>query len=341
MTKIKRLIKQKFDLEKLTPGQVCFGLFCIFSLLLILRNADIAISYMSRGLALCAKTVIPSLFPFMVISELIVSSGLGSRLLLPLSLTLQKLFRISPDGCCAVLLGMLCGFPVGARCAILSYGQGKITREEAERILCFSNNPSSAFIITAVGGSLWGNRKFGIALYLAVLIAALLTGIVIARFPQKASRAKKEIPIEPITAPAPSSAKLFCNAIRSATASILLVCSYVLFFSALVGTFHYIPGVQTLPASAKAFLFCLFELSSGVSQATALGSPMQSALLCAFACGWSGISVHCQVLSVCDAEKLSLRPYVISKLLQACITPLILAAILACFPYLLMGGIQI
>ena len=341
MTKKERLIKQKINLEKLTSGQICFGLFCIFSLLLILRNADVAITYISRGLSLCAKTVIPSLFPFMVISELIVSSGLGGKLLKVISRPLQRLFRLSSDGCCAVLLGMLCGFPVGARCAVLSYDQGKLSQAEAERILCFSNNPSSAFVITAVGSSLWGNRKFGVALYVAVLTASILTGVFIAHFPQKANARKEEAPIEPITAPTPSLAKLFCQAIRSATASILLVCAYVLFFSALVGTFHYMPGMQRLPAAAKAFLFCLFELSSGVSQATTLAIPMQAALLCAFACGWSGISVHCQILSVCDTKRLSLRPYVLSKLLQACITPLLLAAILALFPTLLIPGLNV
>lgn len=74
-------------LRERTPGQLCFGFFALFCLFLILRNPDVAIEYITSGLRLCAVTVIPSLFPFLVLSELIVSGrhqvgfappGLGS-----------------------------------------------------------------------------------------------------------------------------------------------------------------------------------------------------------------------------------------------------------------------
>ena len=175
----------------LTAGNAVFGVFAIFCLLLILRNSDIAIEYMSRGLLLCARTVIPSLFPFMVLSELIVSGGIGASLLRRIAAPFRRLFGLPDAGCCAVMLGMLCGFPVGAKCAVLSYEQGSLTREETERVLTFSNNPSSAFLISAVGVSLWGNRQFGIALYATVLISAVLTGILVHLLYQKGAKKKR------------------------------------------------------------------------------------------------------------------------------------------------------
>ena len=63
-----------------TAGQAGFWIMSTFCFILVLRNADAAVEYMGRGLSLCAKTVIPSLFPFMVISELLVSSGAGEAL---------------------------------------------------------------------------------------------------------------------------------------------------------------------------------------------------------------------------------------------------------------------
>ncbi len=63
-----------------SAGQVGFLLMSTFCFILVLRNSDAAIEYMGRGLTLCARTVIPSLFPFMVISELLVSSGAGEAL---------------------------------------------------------------------------------------------------------------------------------------------------------------------------------------------------------------------------------------------------------------------
>ena len=336
MTQKKALRSMKNYLEQLRSGQLLFGLFVLFCLLLILRNTEIAMESMSRGLALCAKTVIPSLFPFMVISEMIVLGGFGGAVIKRLCAPLCRLLRLNPDGCCAALLGILCGFPIGVRSATLSYEEGRITKRDAERILCFSSNPSSAFLVSAVGASLWGNVKFGIALYASVLLSAILIGIFLAQI--ASDPPCKEIPKHGShsTSARPSPPQLFCQSIRSALGSILLVCAYVVFFSALVGTFNFMPGVQKLPSSAQAFLFCFFELSCGMSQAAALSSPHIAAMLCAFAAGWSGVSVHCQALSLCEKSRLSLRPYLFAKAAQAILTPLLLGILIGLFPNLLI-----
>lgn len=338
MTIKKRLEKTRINFDELTSGQICFGLLGIFCLLLILRNSSVAVEYMSRGLLLCARTVIPSLFPFMVLSELIVTGGIGRKILGKICKPFCKLFRLTSEGCMAVLLGMLCGFPIGARCAIISFEQGQISREEAERVLCFSNNPSSAFLISAVGGSLWENPKFGLALYLSVLTASALTGIFLGRHSKKRGKANIHTPLPHPTST--SGAQLFSEAMHSATISMLLVCAYVIFFSALVGTFNFMPGVQKLPEAMRALFFCVFEMSSGMSQASTLASPMIAAILCAFAAGWSGISVHCQILAICDKKNLSLRPYVRSKLIQSILTPLIFAILLTISPELLIPAVR-
>lgn len=318
----------------LSMGQLCFGFFALFCLLLILRNSEIAMEYMSRGLLLCTRTVIPSLFPFMILSEIIVSGGLVKRLPRWLSASLRSLFGLSDAGCCAVLLGMLCGFPVGAKCAKLSYEQGIITQEEGTRILTFSNNPSSAFLIGAVGASLWGNRRFGIALYATVLSVAAVTGILVNRLQKKDTNddfvsSAESLPLRPLTG-----AKLFTESVRSATGSMLLICAYVVFFSALMGAFHVILAAFDLPQGVTATLFCLLELSGGVSQASALADPIFSAVLCAFAAGWSGLSVHCQLISVCDGTGFSFRVYFLAKLFQGLLCALVFGILVYLFPNL-------
>ncbi len=333
MTAQQNPFKRKQKIPELTPGQFCFGLLSIFCLFLILRNSDTAIEYMNRGLRLCAKTVIPALFPFMVISELIVSGGIGTAVFRPIAPLFQKLFRIPEAGCCAVLLGMLCGFPVGAKCAMTALDQGKLTRAEAERVLTFSNNPSSAFLINAVGISLWGSRKFGATLYIVVLVSQILTGILFAHLPQK-----QTLPDETAPPAQPQNrrtgAGFFTDAVRSACFSMLLVCAYVIFFSALVGTLNLLLDAMKLPALAKASVFCIFELSGGMSAASSLPVPLTAALLCAFAAGWSGLSVHCQILSVCDGRGLRFRSYFLAKLLQSGLCVLLFGAVLYVFPNL-------
>lgn len=303
-------------------GQLSFGLFSLFCLLLLLKNSEIAIDSMRRGLKLCATTLIPSLFPFMVLSELMVSGGIDRILPRWMTIPLQKLFHLPPAGCCAVLLGLLCGFPIGARCAINAYESGRLTREEAQHVLLFSNNPSSAFLINAVGISLFGSRAFGVALYGVVIAVALLAGIFFARMRKK----EEEAPLtEPPLSPNPPlrGAKLFTHAITSATGGILLVCAYVVFFSSLCGALSLILNSFHLPTFFQASIFGILELTNGVSQAASLSDRLLAAMLCAFAAGWSGLSVHCQVLSVCDGKGLSFRNYFLAKLLQGLLCALL------------------
>lgn len=318
-----------------TPGQLCFGFFALFCLLLILRNPDVAIEYMTAGLRLCARTVIPSLFPFLVLSELIVSGGIGRILLRPVALPLSRLFRLPPDGCCAMLLGMFCGFPVGARAAVSAFDRGELSQDETERVICASTVPSSAFLLNAVGVSLHGSRRFGSVLLSVTLASALLIGLLMARLPAKDPPGRQPVsPPQPVHTPK-SGARFFTDAIRQALVSMLTVSAYVVFFSAFCGTLTVLGNRLQLPETARAAVYCLFELSGGVSAASALTPPLASALFTAFAVGWSGLSVHCQVLSVSDGRGLRMRRYFLAKLLHGALTVAGFALVLHHVPSLL------
>ncbi len=334
MTFSKIAEKRKSPLSALTPGETLFGLFALFCLLLILRNSELAIEYMTRGLRLCAVTVIPSLFPFMVLSELIVSSGVGERLLRPLLPLLRRLFGLPNAGCCALVLGLVCGFPVGARCAVRAYERGALTKQETERVLLASGTPSSAFLITAVGESLWGNRRFGLVLYGVILFSAVLIGILSKRLQKKSPSKEPIATFASASAPTVKGAKLFTEAIASSAFSMLLICAYVIFFSTLVGTLGIVLSLFSLPNEWIATLFCIFELSGGVSQASTLGNTQLAALLSAFAAGWSGLSVHCQAISLCNGKGLSFRAYFLAKLAQGALAALFFGILLLLFPSL-------
>jgi sporulation integral membrane protein YlbJ len=336
MTEIKRLTKEKKKARSPGITEGLFGVFSLFCIALILKNTEAAVEYVTRGLRLSATTVIPSLFPFMVLSELVVSSSATSRIPPPLLAPFRRLLGLPNVGVCAVLLGLLCGFPVGARCIVAAYEAGDLTKSEAERAFTAASCPSSAFLVGAVGGSLWGNRRFGIALYATVVLASLLSGVLanLLQSPKK-DDAPPKVAFS-VTRQSKSPAALFCEAVRSSLFAILTVCAYVVFFSALMGTLELVLGRLSVSGSVGAGLSCLFELSGGVAQASALGNAYTGACLCAFAVGWSGLSVHCQMMSVCDGKGLSLRPYLLSKLFQGLFCALFFALLLALFPEILL-----
>jgi spore maturation protein SpmB len=153
----------------------CF--FGVFMLALMIRNSELAIKYVKDALSVCATTLIPALFPFMVVSDIFVKSGCADTLGAMLSAPMRAIFGVRGAGAVPVVLGAICGFPIGARCAVSLFDAGKISKDECERLIAVSSSPSSAFLIGAVGVSLFGSRALGRALYVSTLVSSVLVGI--------------------------------------------------------------------------------------------------------------------------------------------------------------------
>ena len=313
-------------------GQISFCLMSAFCLVLVLRNADAAVDYMGRGLTLCATTVIPSLFPFMVISELLVASGAGEALGRLFSRVMKWIFGLSGGGASALFLGSVCGFPVGARTAVSLYDRNVISKSECEHLLTFVSNPSSAFLITAVGVSLFGNRKLGMILYAVVLGSGFLVGF-LARFFLR----RRDEPVEHPHFPSGlhvGGVQTFTKAVTSSADGMMTVCAFVIFFSALTGVMGSVLHPETAVGEVLYTCLCGFlEMTGGISLASALQEGGMGMILTAAFAGWSGISVHCQIMTLCGGRGLSFRPYFIAKAVQGVLCGRIMAVLLTITPH--------
>jgi sporulation integral membrane protein YlbJ len=266
----------------------------------------------------------------MVISELIVGSGVGLRLSRLFAKPMRWLFGVGEAGAAAYILGLVCGFPIGAKTAVSLYDQGSITKRELERLMTFCNNPGSAFVISAVGVALLGNKRVGVALYLSVILSSLTVGIVGKYF---LGYKKENTPRESIMIPRDFNVKIVTDAVQSSAISMLTVCAYVVFFSALVGCVGALLNRLELPPEISACVFGFFELSSGVGEAAALENRVGSVLLCALFVGWSGLSVALQIISVSAGRDISFRPFFIAKAAQG----ILCAAIMGVFIKIWLG----
>ena len=323
----KKSAEQRRVLLRPRLGRLFLCLGGLFLFFLLLRNAEFAVRHMSDGLRLCVRTLIPSLFPFMVLAELLVSTKATEPIGRLLPRPLRRLFGVSGDGSCAVLLGLLCGFPIGAKSAATLYREGRIDRSELCHILTFANIPSSAFVISTVGVSLFSDRSFGLWLYGTTLLSSLLTGIVGARLRGKGvadptTNAPRRSPVRTDRAAPKSAISCFTGAITSSAVSMLYICAFVVFFSAFVGTLESMLQAFSLPRTVSALCFGFFELTGGVARAAACAPPAAE-YLCAFLLGWSGLSVHCQIMSLCADTDVSFRPYLIAKLTQGLLNTLL------------------
>ena len=137
-------------------------------LLLLLINAEAATVGVRRGVSLCLETLLPSLFPFLVVSEWLVRSNVGEWLGRYPGRPLCRLLGLSERGAAALLLGLLCGFPVGTVAAVSYCKRGEMSEAELRRLVLFINNPGTGFLIGAVGRSLFGNEAAGVVLFLSV-----------------------------------------------------------------------------------------------------------------------------------------------------------------------------
>ncbi|MBR7092879.1 MAG: hypothetical protein IKI50_06850 [Clostridia bacterium] len=144
------------------------------ALLLLPRAAAAGVS---RGLSLCAAVLIPSLFPFLILSGFFVRSGLCAALARPLRPVTMALFGL--PGCCApaILLAFVGGYPTGAAAVGELYKQGLINEAQARRMLRFCVCAGPAFLVGAVGADMLGSPRYGWLLYAAHAAAALLIGI--------------------------------------------------------------------------------------------------------------------------------------------------------------------
>lgn len=121
----------------------------------------------SEGLLLWFQIVLPTLLPFIIISNILIQTNSISLLSHIFGPAFQKIFRISTDGSFVVLAGFLCGYPMGAKVTSDLILAGRITKSEGSYLLSFCNNTSPMFIISYV---IWQNLYDQTLLFPSLLI---------------------------------------------------------------------------------------------------------------------------------------------------------------------------
>lgn len=293
------------------------GLFFLLLLLmcLYLLFSETASRSVLAGLSLCGKTLLPSLFPILVLCGLLQRSGMVEAIGRKLSPIFRFLFGISGDFAVPMLTGALCGFPAGAAGVALLVGQGRHSKAECRRGLLLASSASPAFLIVGVGEGMLGDKRLGAALYLIQLSAILLVGFLLARV-----EGTRVTPSRPPSSACLPFATSFRLSLKESVEAMLSICGAVLFFAGMTGILSSLPFLSPT-ALCLGVAFC--ELTAGVSFITA-SLPLPLAFIgVAATVGWSGLSVHAQVSSFC--EGLPMRGYLAGKLLTSLLSALLAA----------------
>ena len=210
----------------------------------------------------------------------------------------SRLLGLSDDGAGVFFLGLIGGYPSGAVSAGELYSKGAISRDEAERLISFTNNATPAF---AAGfcGSVLGDARCGALLYSVCIVSSVVWGVMIRKKAGKREKSKLRLSVPRLS-----------SAVLSASSSCVVICADVIVFSIISGALSRLPLGFVIPA--------LFEVTGG---AVSLAAHVRDLRLCGSAVcalvSFSGLCVADQTDGVCRGYGLSPGYYLAGKPVQA------------------------
>ena len=281
-----------------------FTIFCVMQIGFILVYPAEALKAAREGLNLWLNVMIPTLLPFLILTGILVQTGLISRLLASFKKPWKIIFGSSPAGAYAVLVGMLCGYPMGAKTASDLYENGQITKKEAEYLLTFVNQPSPVFVRTYLC-QICLNDRVPFSKMMLILFASEWMTAQFFRF-----------------TPATSSSEAFVDvSIMNGFETITRLGGYILMFAILSACIsrcyipHNVPGY---------LLTGMLELTTGLYRLQPLILPdITKSILAVFLTASGGFCIAAQTRSLVTKE-LSVRSYIVAKLLNGVIAVILI-----------------
>ena len=291
-------------------------------------NLESCIDAALIGVNLVVKTIIPTIFPFSVICNLLISYdgvGLYSKILGPI---LCKPLKLSKSSSFPIVASFLSGYPLGCKYCCDLYSLGYIDRKEFERLLNIASNASPMFIIGSIGATMLGDIKLGFILLIGNYLSSIIVGILTMNH-TKTSSVMKELPKN-------NSHMNFGSALKSALDNgintTLQVGAFVVLFSIIISiiknntyisiVFYNIEEFLNLP---KYSIYGLFlgsvEFTNGCKLITTLPLtlPFKLAII-SFICSFSGLSVIAQISSFVYKYDISIAKYSFIKFIQGVIS---------------------
>lgn len=274
-------------------------------------------------LVYCFSLLVPTVFPFIALSSFAVNSTVSLFLGKAFGFFTRYVFRL-PGVCAApIILSFIGGYPSGSSAISILLEKGAITKKEAGRMLLFCVNPGIAFVISFLGRAVLGSVKFGILLYLSVVLSGLLVGAVCALF----------CPFPPKDEELKNTAQkgAFIGAAYDASQGMLRIIGCVMLFTAILTVLNesglipllcrFLSGLLPIPVSAvSAFVSLCAEITGGIGNAAAAGLPP---ICYAFALAFGGLCVHLQTFSFFQEFPVSKLYFIGGKIVHGLICALV------------------
>lgn len=308
-------------------------IFILFTISLIAFSSTNFIAA-QNGLALFATSVFPTLFPFFIATELLLKTNIIHVLGKFLNKFMRPVFNVPGESAIAIILGTISGYPVGAKIVCNLKEKKIISKIESERLISFTNNSGPLFILGTVGIALFGNKKIGIILLTAHIFSALTVGYIFKFWKKdkfqienfnKIQSSNKLIKVSEL-------GEIIGESIKNATSTILTIGGFIVLFSVVISILKSSKLIELLQIVLLNFgisetlsygiITGFIEITNGIHHISTLYQeiPTLSILLTSFILGFGGISVLFQVFSIISKQHISIKPYILGKLLHGLIS---------------------
>ena len=308
-------------------------LILLFTVCLILFSSS-NLEAAKQGLVLWATTVVPSLFPFFVATELLSNTNIPNILRKLFNSIMRPLFNVGGEGSFALIMGIISGYPIGAKIACEFRKNNVLPKEECERLLSFTNNSGPLFIIATVGISMFGSSEFGLLLLITHLLACFTVGFLFRFWKSKTSTSNvNKRPYQSKNINLSNLGEVISNSIYNSVSTVMLIGGFIVLFSVIISIFKtskllYVLAIFLFPCFkflqipfvfAQPLFTGILEITNGIALISNIHIKTISIniFLTSFLLGLGGISIFLQILSIVSKTDLSIKPYIIGKILQA------------------------
>lgn len=315
-------------LLKLSKNQIITIFITLFIILFII-NLNTCMQSTFTGLNLVIKAILPTIFPFSVICNLIIHyDGISfySNILGPI---ICKPLKLSNCSSFPIVASLLCGYPLGCKYCCDLYELGYISKEEYLRLLNIASNASPIFLIGSVGAAMLGNIKYGFILLLGNYLAPLIIGFFTKKNTHEFNNSN-EYPLK--TDGSYNFGIIIKTSIENAINTTLQVGAFVIIFSIIIGIiknnsliniiFNNVEKLLSLsPNSLYGIFLGSIEYTNGCKILTSISSSLIFKLSAiSFICSFSGLSIIGQISSFTGKFNVSLKKYSFIKFIQGIIS---------------------
>ncbi len=300
------------------------------------------------GLKTWWNIVFPALLPFFISSELLMSFGVVHFMGVLLEPVMRPLFNVPGAGSFVMAVGFTSGYPIGSMVTAKLRTQGLCTREEAERLMSFTNNSSPLFMLVAVAVGMFNNPGLGVLIAGAHYLSNLTLGILLRFYARNNTR---RYPSPPVGARNPLArafrallqvqrlekrpvGKIMGDAVRNSIVNLLNIGGFIILFAVIIRLLTATGFINVLASFLGVFLIPLgfspeilpalgsgvFEMTVGSKLASETTVPLtQQVVAVGMILAWSGLSVHAQVASMIAETDIRMLPFILSRIGHTCL----------------------